>query len=82
MPNIISFGVINVNSPQQNAGIFIGQINMTGWDANQKLNLAQGAIFGSHNWSSGHLNLTFDGYEIMDTPIFDQDIKSQIASNI
>lgn len=81
MPNVISFGLININSPQQNAGVFIGQINMTGWDSNQKMNIGHGALFGIFNWSAGNFNYTFDGFEVIDGAIADQDIKSQIASN-
>lgn len=43
MPSIFNIGVINSSAPQQNAmGVYLGELNMTGWDANQKVNSAQG----------------------------------------
>lgn len=82
MPNLISFGVLNVNTPQQNAGVFVGQVNMTGWDANQKLNIAHGGMFGIFNASVLTWNFTFDGFEFIDGAIMDQDMKGQIAGTL
>lgn len=81
IPNIISFGVINIHSPQQNSGVFVGQINITGFDANIKYNQGHGPMYGIFNWSLNNVNHTFDGMELLDGVILDQDIKSQIASN-
>jgi len=78
LPCIISFGVINSNSPLQNAGIFIGEINITGWDANGKNNQAQGSISGHGNFVAQNMNYNFDGMELMDGVIYDQDAKPSL----
>lgn len=72
--------MINVNIAQQNAGVFIGNMNISGWDANQKQNLAQGAMYGQFNITYGNLHYLFDGFEFLDGVMFDQDIKAQIAN--
>lgn len=82
MPAIISFGMININSPQQNAGVFIGEINIGGWDANMKINSGHAALFGFYNVAYLQYNLTFDNLEFMDALINDQDFKPSISSNI
>ncbi|MCL6593654.1 MAG: hypothetical protein K6T31_06725 [Alicyclobacillus sp.] len=79
MPNWIAFGLLNVNSPQQNAGVFVGQVNMTGWDANQKLNIGHGGMFGIMNYSWANVCFNVDGWELADGNILDQDWKAQIA---
>lgn len=79
MANLISIGAVNVNIVQQNAGVFMGQVNVSGWDSHQKLNLGHGALFGVYNWSIGNFNRTFDGLEVMDGIMMDQDIKAQFA---
>ncbi len=70
-----------MSTPQDNAGIFIGQINISGFDSHSKLNLGHGALFGILGWSIGHRNLTHDGHEFIDGVIFDQDMKMQISMN-
>lgn len=82
MPNMISFGVMNVNTPQQNAGVFVGQVNMTGWDANQKMDMGHGGTYGIFCFSIGNLNYNFDGFELIDGAIADQDIKGQVAATL
>jgi hypothetical protein len=82
MPAFIAFGVINSNTPQQNSGIFIGEINITGWDANQKMNLGHGATFGTFVVEGGTFNYTFDGFELLDTMVNDQDLKASWNVNI
>lgn len=80
MPNIIGLGVLNVNTPQQNGAVFVGQVNMTGWDANQKLNLGHGGMFGIFNWSLWNWNTNFDGLELADGNMADQDMKAQLSA--
>lgn len=82
MPVFVSFGVINSNSPNQNAGVFIGQNSITGWDANQKFNIGHGALFGWYNYSFGGYNVTFDNMEYIDAPILDMDNKASWSTNI
>jgi len=75
VPTVIAFQAILSNTPQQNAGIFIGEINIGGWDAHVKSNAAQAAVLGSHNvhWLTRNLNV--DSYELFDGLILDQDFK-------
>ncbi|QQE77443.1 hypothetical protein [Alicyclobacillus sp. SO9] len=82
MPAFIAFGVINANSPQQNSGIFIGQVNVTGWDANQKLNFAHGSNFGPFSLIGGTISNTIDSFEWIDGVINDQDMKIAWNMNI
>lgn len=83
MPSMINVGAINVSTPQQNAvGAFMGELNMTGWDANMKMNLGQGGMFGIFCFNAGIVNNNFDGFEMADGNMFDQDIKAQIGANV
>lgn len=75
MPTAITFLTINSNSPQQNAGVFIGEVNITGWDANTKSNYGHGSIYGFFNVLVAISNLNFDGLELIDGVINDQDLK-------
>jgi len=75
LPTAITFLAINSNSPQQNAGVFIGEINITGWDANGKFNYGHGAIYGFFNVLAANASLNFDGMELIDGVINDQDLK-------
>lgn len=82
MPTFISFGAINSNSPQQNAGVFIGEINCGGWDANQKQNQGHGALYGFYNVIVNQICVTYDNFELLDGVINDQDFKPITASNV
>lgn len=83
MPTVVTVGAVNVSTPQQNAiGTSMGQLNMTGWDANMKMSLGQGGIFGILCFNSGVINNTFDGLEGSDGNMFDQDMKAQIGGNV
>src|SRR5579875_1436220 len=42
----IGFQSMNVDSMAQNAGVFVGDSNLTGWDTHQKSNTGSGAISG------------------------------------
>ena len=75
MPTVISFQAILSNTPQQNSGIFIGEINIGGWDAHVKSNAAQAAVLGSRNVHLLTRNLNVDSYELLDGLILDQDFK-------
>lgn len=79
MANLITLGMLNVNVVMQNAGVFLGQVNVTGWDAHSKSNVAQGSLFGRFNSTDWNHNNTFDGFEVIDGVIMDQDIKTQTA---
>jgi len=47
MPSVILLGSLLMNTPQQNAGAFVGEYNFAGWDANRKMSQAHGGEFGS-----------------------------------
>lgn len=70
----IIFNMINVNTPQTNGAIAIGENLMAQWSANAKLNSGMGFLFG--------INYTlnaFDGImdsDIVDAPIFDNDFSA------
>lgn len=82
MPSIIICGVLNSNTPQQNAGAFIGEYNIGGWDANIKLNQGHGGLFGFFNVIPMQLNLNVDNLEGIDGAINDQDIKPLGGANL
>lgn len=82
MAAFISFGVLNVNSPNQNGGVFIGEINCGGWDANQKQNQGHASVFGFFNVFSNQWNVTLDSYEMFDGIINDQDFKPLLGTNV
>lgn len=82
MPVFVRFGMIHSNAPQQNAGVFIGEINCGGWDANQKQNQGHGAIFGFFNVCMYQWNAALDNMELLDGVMFDQDFKPMIGGNL
>ncbi|MCF8568073.1 hypothetical protein LLE49_25440 [Alicyclobacillus tolerans] len=82
MASFICFGVINTNTPQQNGGVFIGEINCGGWDANQKQNLGHGALYGFYNIILNQQSYLLDSFEMIDGAINDNDFKSMVAGNI
>lgn len=75
MPAFIWTGAINVNTPQQNAAVFVGQNAAGGWDANMKFNTAQGGNFGILSLQLNGMNVMFDNLEVIDGPIIDSDFK-------
>ncbi|MGD8399461.1 MAG: spore germination protein [Bacillota bacterium] len=75
MPAVITIGALNVNTPQQNAAVFVGDTVITGCDANQKYNAGQGGFFGWLNASLSSLNINNDNFEFADGNINDQDAK-------
>ncbi len=82
MPNLIVFGVINSNTPQQNAGVFVGEFNSSGWDANAKQNYGHGSVYGLFNTFIGQWNLNIDSFESVDGMIIDQDFKPLLGGNM
>lgn len=78
MPSLINVGIININTPQQNANVFIGESVITGMDANMKFNTGLAGTFGFFNAISGNINANFDNFEIADGNIYDQDLKPNI----
>ncbi len=81
MPSLVYFGIINQNTPQQNAGIFLGEGNIGGWDANIKLSQGHGGTYGFFNMFPAQFNLIFDNFEVIDGAIIDPDVKASIVAN-
>jgi hypothetical protein len=75
VPTVIALGSVNINAAQQNAGVLIGDINVSGWDANGKSNQGGGAIFGWYNLSAYAWNCNYDGGEWVDGLMLDPDYK-------
>jgi len=82
MPSVILLGSLLMNTPQQNAGAFVGEYNFAGWDANRKMSQAHGGEFGFFNWSPGFYNLNLDSFEVVDGAINDADAKPVFGSNL
>lgn len=82
VPSVINLGVFNVNSPQPNAVVQVGELVVNGMDANRKQNLNLGGMYGIGNNTIGNLNNIADSFEAMDGVIFDQDIKPNFGGNI
>jgi hypothetical protein len=78
--NVISFDKINVNSMQQNSGVFVGQSNLNGLDQHQKQNGAYGTTVGGSNVSVGNCNIVYDP-DVIDGVINDQDHKPGVFVN-
>lgn len=76
-PNIanVGFQSVNVATAMQNAGVFIGQTHMTGWDTHQKINYGQGPQYGEGNQFLWNSSFTYDP-DNLDTWINDQDVKT------
>jgi hypothetical protein len=81
MPSLITIGALNVNTPQQNAAVFVGDTVITGWDANQKFNTGHGGFFGWLNTTVSSISLNSDNLEFADGNIFDQDAKPYCGVN-
>ncbi|QSO46299.1 hypothetical protein [Alicyclobacillus mengziensis] len=82
MPVFAFGGAINSNSPQQNAvGVTIGQYHSSGWDANMKLNISEGGLYGIFNGQFGSISVTYDNFEVVDAVVNDQDQKPMVGGN-
>ncbi|WP_076347790.1 hypothetical protein [Alicyclobacillus vulcanalis] len=71
----IHFQGLAVNSMQQNAGVFVGDAQMTGWDQHQKSNKASGDIGGDHNVEIAGVHVNYDA-DAMDGIFLDSDYKA------
>ncbi|WAH35266.1 hypothetical protein [Alicyclobacillus dauci] len=77
---IIGFDKINVNSMQQNSGVFVGQSNINGQDTHEKENVGYGSVYGTNNRSLGNVSVVHDP-DLVDGVIHDQDYKQGIFLN-
>jgi hypothetical protein len=82
VPFILLCGALNSNTPQQNAGAFVGEFNFGGWDANIKLNQGHGGLYGFFNFIPAQLNINLDNMEGIDGVILDQDTKPIQSGNL
>ncbi|MBI0576868.1 MULTISPECIES: hypothetical protein [Bacillaceae] len=82
MPSVINLGVLNVNTPQQNANVSIGESIITGMDSNRKFNQGFGSTFGFFNVLTLNVANNLDNLDGIDGVIFDQDIKPNFGANI
>ncbi len=82
MPSVINLGVINVNTPQQNSSVFVGEAIVTGMDANMKFNTGHAGTFGFFNAIVANFNYNMDGFELADGNMNDQDFKPNIGGNL
>jgi hypothetical protein len=84
MADGIFFNSININTQESNGLIQIGENSATGWDTHNKNQLINGFIFtafGAVNLIPNNYNLLLDN-DVVDTPIFDQDVESIDKSNV
>ncbi|WP_078597581.1 hypothetical protein [Evansella clarkii] len=73
MAVVINFLAINVNSQSNGAGVFVGINNTVGWDSHAKFSMGNGQYLGI-NGTANNVNILLDS-DIIDAPVFDQDIK-------
>ncbi|MCF8568074.1 hypothetical protein LLE49_25445 [Alicyclobacillus tolerans] len=82
IPAFVFIGVVNDNTPQQNAGVFIGQINNGSWDANMKFQAAKTGNFDVMSTNFQPLNFFWDSFEFIDGVVNTQDIKPDMEANL
>lgn len=82
MPSIINVGIVNINTPQQNSSIFIGETVLTGMDANMKFNAGHSGVYGLLDYEIFPLNTNFDNFEMIDGVMNDQDFKPNVGGNV
>jgi hypothetical protein len=70
---------MNINSPQPNSAIFVGESVVTGMDGNRKYNLGFGGQYGFLNVITGNISNNVDSFEVIDGVIFDNDFKPSIG---
>ena len=75
-------GALNSNTPQQNAGVFIGQTNNGGWDADMKFQAAKTGNFNMMSVNIAYVNIMNDNMEFIDGAINDQDFKPAVEGNL
>lgn len=82
MPCLIFSGIgITTNTPQQNSGVWVGEQNFSGFDANMKFNTAQGGNFGIMSIQMDFMNVMLDNMEMIDGVVNDMDVKPTLGVN-
>ena len=79
---LIVIGAVNQNTPQENAGTFIGEGNLGGWDANMKINQGHGGYYGFFNITPAWVNMNIDNMELVDGMVNDQDFKPLMGLDV
>ena len=81
MPSLILINAVLMDAPNQNAGLFLGEGNVGGWDANRKMSQAYSGVYGFFNLLPAHVNINLDNFEFIDGAINDSDWKLNLNSN-
>ncbi|WDL96854.1 hypothetical protein [Alicyclobacillus sp. ALC3] len=68
---------INIATVNQNAGVFIGETTITGFDSHEKDNYGFAPSYGNHIYSHANSSLVYDP-DIVDALIDDRDVKSGV----
>ncbi|WAH37229.1 hypothetical protein [Alicyclobacillus dauci] len=71
----ITFNMVNINSMNTQVGVFVGNNNALGWDANGKLVMGIGQIMGINQAAPLGAYLYADS-DIVDQPIIENQIKN------
>lgn len=77
----ILFQSMAVNTMTQNAGVFIGESRVAGFDSHEKDNIGYGKTYGHGNVHSGNVGMNYDPDQI-DMIINDQDLKMGVSTNV
>jgi hypothetical protein len=64
----VTFNMVTVNSMNTQVGVFVGNNNQLGWDANGKLVMGSGQIMGTTQLSP------VGAFTYMDNDVFDQPV--------
>jgi len=81
LPSLINLGVVNVNTPQQNSSVFIGESLITGMDGNMKYNAGRAGQYGFFCAYLGSISQNIDSMEVVDGIIYDTDFKLNTAGS-
>ena len=82
MPAFVFIVNFQSNTPQQNAGTFIGQINNGSWDANMKLQGAKTGNFDVLSLNIQPFNFLYDSFEFIDGVVNTQDVSPDVEGNV
>jgi len=77
----IGFGGIKIAAQSNNAGVWFGQNIQNGWDAHSVTKMASAFNMGDFNILPSFISIYLDP-DVIDSPILDQDIKSNANLNL
>lgn len=77
----INFITIQINSLENDAGVFFGENVQSGWDSHSKNNQAMGQVFGNLNATLAPINIINDS-DVIDSPVNDQDLEGNLCPAI